>query len=135
MKLHPCNLWVNRQKGSKAGKSAVRASNNTVTPDELGKAHDAISDQLRVFDIVCARVDHAWYQDFVVGDFRLFEHAPLVPVSGVRRFKQYRPSTGAEDNINDVTEWNIEMGGTHVVSPAHMNAQALPWDISSRVVE
>ena len=62
-KFGPGHFRINFISGARRAETAIRAGNDTLTADGVGKAHDALGDQLRMFDKVNAMRDNAWNED------------------------------------------------------------------------
>ena len=85
------NLGVNRPEARKGAKSAIRARDDTVGTHDLHKSFNSLRDEFRMFNVIRLRLDDAGTDDFVVGDFRVFEESPFVRMAWIRRLEKHDP--------------------------------------------
>src|SRR6516162_4339483 len=72
--------------------AAIRASDDIFPADDLRVAHDSIGYDLWMLDDVGGMADHAWNEQFAVGQLPLPPHTPFVLVSDVARLHRVRTS-------------------------------------------
>src|SRR6516165_2237855 len=79
------NVGIELAITSKGSKTAIAPRDDALAADNIGKAANALGDELGMFDIIRGGVEHAGDQDFVVGQFYLLPHGPFVGVARVGR--------------------------------------------------
>ena len=124
-----------RRRTREGRKTAIRPGDHALPADDAGEAAKALADQFRVFDEVRVRIDHARYEEAIIGDGHVGQRPPLVAVPGVGRLEQQRADVRAERDRQHYRQWRIVVVRPFVVAPAHMQSHTFRRDALRRVVE
>jgi len=99
--------------------AAVGPGHDILTAHDLGVAHQAISDGLRMFDEVAVMSHDSRNQYLSVRQLDVFPDAPFMFMAGIRRFDGIGASADFENDIHDVFERDIVFVRS-VITTQHM---------------
>jgi len=85
-----------------AAEAAVGAGDDILATDQVGKAHNALRYQLRMFDDVGGMTDNARDEYLALREFYLLPHAPLVFVSRISGLNQVGAGAYLEKQADDI---------------------------------
>src|SRR5262245_5325743 len=80
------NVGVELAVAGESPEAAIAAGDHALAADDVGKAADALRDELGMLDVVGRGVEHARYQDLVVGQLDMLPHRPFMRVPRIGRF-------------------------------------------------
>src|SRR3984885_8832175 len=103
-----CDLAIHPAGGAdRCREPTIRPGDHPLAPDNVGKAADALGDQLGVLDVVGAGIDHTGDQDLVVRQFRIAPHGPFMFVTRIGSFERDRLWLGLQDDRQDLLQRNV----------------------------
>ena len=95
LELQPSSVWMARVKANESCKAAIRAGDNALFADDIGKPLKPLRDKLRMLNGVGLGVDHTDDQRLIIRQFHVLPDRPLVFMPRVCRFDidEFRPAT------------------------------------------
>lgn len=98
------------------GESAIGARYHIFLAHNVGVIHDAVSHQLRVFDVIGGVGDNARYQHLIVGQLNVPPELPFVLVAWVGGFYGVSSGIHPENQVHHILQGNV--GGMRAVPTA-----------------
>src|SRR6266576_636689 len=119
--LGPGDLWI----ADARTEAAVGARHDIFATDDLGVAHEAVGDRLRMLDNVRRMADDAGNEHFARGQFNFLPHAPLMLVARIGGFDGNRVRFHFENEVDDVSQRDVVLVRAVIAAPAGVKAHAV----------
>ena len=129
--FRPGNLRI----ADSRSEAAVGAGHHVLTANDPGITHQAFGDDFRVLDDVGGMADDAGDDHFALRKFHIFPNTPLVLVARVGGLDRVGVGLHLENDIDDVTERNVELMRPMIAAPAGMKANFLWRNVSQAMIE
>src|SRR5262249_57937597 len=130
LKLRPGDLGMNA-----AAEAAIGAGDDVFAADDLGVAHDAVGADLGALDDVAGMADYARDQKLSIRQLDVLPHPPFVLVANIAGLHRIRTGVDAQNEIDDVPQWNVRGVRTVPAAPAYVEADAVGGQAAQRMVQ
>jgi len=112
----PDQAWMDGRRFGKSRKPAIDARNHVFPTDQLCKAHDPISHDLWVLDVIGCGVDHAGNHNLAFRQLHGLENMPFMLVAGIGSFERKGRGTARQHQIDDVGQRNVVIVWSRIIA-------------------
>src|ERR1700680_1296752 len=120
--FRPHDRGVNTAVELLLGKAAIRTSDNVFAARHAGESHDAFRDEFRMFNTVVAVADAPGNQHLAIRQLHIFPHPPFMLVTWTARFDQISSRADFQNEVDDLSEWNVGRMRSGPTAPANVIA-------------
>jgi len=131
----PGDTGSNGARPDKGIEATIRAGDNILAAQHARETHNSLGHNLRVFDIVGARIDHSRNKYLSFGQTHLLEYLPLMLVARVGSFEGERPALDCQEQVDNLLQGNIPVVWTVIIAPANMHAYLVRRETAKSIIE
>jgi hypothetical protein len=131
----PGDTGSNGARPDKGIEAAICAGDNILAAQYARETDNSLGHNLRVLDIVGARIDHSRNEYFSCGQTHLLEYPPLMFVARIGSFEGERTALDCQKQVDDLFQGNIPVMWTVIIAPAHMHAYPVWRETAKSIIE
>src|SRR5262245_32752207 len=133
--LRPRDFCMDWPESSERSHATVCPGHNTVSPDDVGVASDALSHELGMLDVVGAGIDDSRHEHLLLRERVPGPDFPFVLVARIGAFDQERRWLCPEHGRQNHLQRNVVCVGALVIAPAHVHPHPVGRNIGDRCIQ